>query len=96
MLIARGCEVLAKNWRTRWCEIDIVASYKDVIYFIEVKYRKNAIYGDGFACITPKKHKQMKFAADFWCAQNDWQGDYRMLAASVSGINFDEIKMVSL
>lgn len=55
--------VLERNWKTRMCEIDIVAQKKDVLYFVEVKHRKSDRQGGGLAAITPRKLGQMKFAA---------------------------------
>ena len=40
------------------------------MYFVEVKHRKNDKAGDGTAYITPKKLKQMQFAANLY-ATND-------------------------
>jgi ribonuclease HII len=77
--------IIQQNWRTRYCEIDIVAQKNGVVFFVEVKYRKNASYGDGLEAITPKKLKQVNFAAQMWLQQNDWAGDYQILAISVSG-----------
>ncbi|WP_205838069.1 YraN family protein, partial [Lactobacillus crispatus] len=38
-LMARGHEIVARNWRTRYCEIDIVSVKGEVLYFTEAKYR---------------------------------------------------------
>lgn len=69
-LSQQGYDILQQNWRTRWCEIDIVASKDGVIHFVEVKYRKNARVGDGLTAITPKKVEQMKKAATMWAQVN--------------------------
>lgn len=61
-----GFNVLQRNWKTRWCEIDIVAQKEGRIYFVEVKYRKKADQGGGIADTTPTKKRQMKFAAERW------------------------------
>ncbi|QCT41597.1 ribonuclease HII [TM7 phylum sp. oral taxon 952] len=53
-LVADGHEIIARNWRTRYCEIDIVSKKDKVLYFTEVKYRKNDNFGDGLAAITNK------------------------------------------
>ena len=37
----RGYQIIERNWRRPRCEIDIVAKKGDVIYFVEVKYRRN-------------------------------------------------------
>jgi len=62
-LTADGHEIVARNWRTRYCEIDIVSVKGEVLYFTEVKYRKNDDFGDGLAAITPKKQRQEGFWA---------------------------------
>jgi len=81
----QGYEILSQNWRTRWCEIDIIAKRRKRIYFVEVKYRKLEIWGDGLDAITPKKVKQMTFAAELWVNEHAWRHDTALLAASVRG-----------
>jgi Holliday junction resolvase-like predicted endonuclease len=92
-LIRGGYEILDRNWRTRYCEIDIVAKKDNCVYFVEVKYRKNSYYGNGFEVITPKKLQQMTFAAEMWVSARSWSGDYALMAGSVSGVppTIDEI-----
>jgi len=84
-LAADGHEIIARNWRTRYCEIDIVSVKDDVLYFTEVKYRKNDDFGGGLAAITAKKQRQMRFAAELFIAKNpQYEGrDMRMLAVAV-------------
>ncbi len=69
---SQGYKVVSRNWRTTTCEIDIVAKLKSVMYFIEVKYRKNAAHGSGLDYITLKKLKQMDYAATLWIQVNGW------------------------
>ena len=80
----RGFEVLARNWRTRWCEIDIVARLGDVIYFVEVKYRGRADWGTGVDYITPRKLRQIHFAANFWMARYAHATDYCLAAVGLT------------
>ena len=82
-LLINKYEVLAKNWRTRFCEVDIIAKKQSVVHFIEVKFRQSPRHGDGLDYITPKKLKQMTFAAELWCHENDWRGDWRLSAVGV-------------
>lgn len=84
-----GYKLLAQNWRTRWCEIDIVAQKAQAIYFVEVKYRANARHGTGLDYITPKKLAQMHFAAEFWLSIHGGRAqDYRLAALEVGGPAF--------
>ena len=86
-LTADGHEIIARNWRTRYCEIDIVSMKDDVLWFTEVKYRKNDDFGGGLAAITAKKQRQMRFAAELFMAKHpQYEGcDMRLLAVAVEG-----------
>jgi uncharacterized protein (TIGR00252 family) len=94
-LTAKGCTVYAQNWRTRWCEIDIIATRGNVVYIVEVKYRGSAVWGSGLEYVTPRKLAQMRFAAEFWCAKHNWCGDYRLAAIELTGIPPHVTKAIS-
>ena len=65
-----GHKILARNWKTKFCEIDIVSQKSDVIYFTEVKYRKKPDQGGGMGAITNKKLRQMKFSVELYALSN--------------------------
>lgn len=81
-LVSKGHEILARNWRTKWCEIDIVSKLHDTLYFTEVKHRTRDTSGDGFAAITPRKQQQMTFAAEVYASH--YPGYNLMLAAAMT------------
>lgn len=84
----RGYVIRDRNWKTKQCEVDIIAEKNGCVHFVEVKYRTVSSQGDGFEYITPAKLRQMSFAAEYWVAQNRWEGEYVLSAASVSGPTF--------
>lgn len=84
-LSAEGYKILGRNWRTKVCEIDIVAQKDQTIYFIEVKFRSAQAQGSGFEYIGPQKLRRLRFAAAIWCQNYSWEGDYQLLAAAVDG-----------
>lgn len=84
----KGCAILERNWRTRWCEIDVIAERSGIVYLCEVKYRRHDHQGSGLDYITPKKLRQMQFAAELWVAKHNWSGDYQLCAIEVSGLSF--------
>ncbi len=92
-LIAQKFKIIELNWRTRHCEVDIVAQRKKTLYFIEVKSRKSRTWGSGLDYITPKKLRQMHFAAEMWLSEHDWLGDVRLAALAVDegAITFTEV-----
>lgn len=85
-LLCHGHDIVERNWKTKYCEIDIV-SYKDgTVYFTEVKYRKSAGQGGGLAAITTKKLNQMKFAAKLYAQSKKLdETDLRLAAMSLTG-----------
>jgi putative endonuclease len=57
----RGYAVLARRYRTRFGEIDIICRDGPTIVFVEVKARTNERYGEPAEAVT--LHKQVKVAA---------------------------------
>lgn len=86
-LVRHGHEIIERNWKTKYCEIDIVSKKGDTFYFTEVKHRKDAKAGDGLAAITKKKQNQMAFAAKFY-AHTELRGaqaNLRLAAIATTG-----------
>jgi putative endonuclease len=70
-LQAQGMQILVRNWRNRWSEIDVVAEDNHgTIHVVEVKQRTLANYGSGADYITPDKQHRLKRAALMWVAEN--------------------------
>ena len=86
-LISKGHEIIARNWKTKYCEIDIISNKDDVLYFTEVKYRQNDRVGGGIDAISQKKENQMRFAAKFYLESNDLREkvDAKVSAISLTG-----------
>ncbi len=61
-----GFEIIQRNWKTKFCEIDIIATKQGRYYFVEVKHRKQPGQGGGIAAITARKLRQMRFAAEYY------------------------------
>ncbi len=87
-LKSQGYKVLTTNWKTRHCEIDIVAQKDAIIHFVEVKYRVRNNQGSGLEYITRTKLKQMRLAAEMWVKENNWRLDYCLSAIELSGTDF--------
>lgn len=62
--------VVEQNWRTKYCEIDLIAESSTTRYFIEVKYRSSSWQGGGLAAITENKLQRMRFAAELYIANH--------------------------
>jgi putative endonuclease len=87
-LVRNGFDILARNWQVHGeCEIDIVAIKEDVLFFIEVKFRKNDLYGDGLDYIDDTKLDQMELAAEkFLELELEYEDcDWRLAGMSLTG-----------
>jgi ribonuclease HII len=81
----RGYRVIERNWKTRFCEIDIVAEKDHQLYFVEVKHRKDARSGSGLAAITARKLARMKFAAELYRQRRGGEADASLMAVTTTG-----------
>ncbi|HMQ95739.1 MAG TPA: ribonuclease HII [Candidatus Saccharibacteria bacterium] len=89
--------ILARNWKTKICEIDIVSQLDDTMYFTEVKYRKNDDHGSGMAAITPKKLHQMNRAAEYFALKHAGDTmDLLLAVADVAGLEFELKEWITL
>lgn len=70
-LKARGCKILAQNYRARRGEIDIIARDGEFTVFVEVKTRRSLKFGVPQAAVTWQKQRQIsKVALAYLQAQN--------------------------
>ena len=67
-LTEAGLTVLARNWRCRDGEIDIVAREDDVLVVCEVKTRRSTAYGSPLEAVTDVKAGRLRRLAGAWLA----------------------------
>jgi putative endonuclease len=58
-LTRRGYAILARRYRTRYGEIDIVAEEQGTIVFVEVKAREDMTCGSAAESVTPDKQRRI-------------------------------------
>jgi putative endonuclease len=74
-LLARGDEILDRNWRIREGEIDLVSLSGDgAFHFIEVKTRSSLAFGHPFEAINREKAHRMQRLAMGWLATHGCMG----------------------
>ncbi|WP_006242112.1 YraN family protein [Mycolicibacterium tusciae] len=68
-----GLRVLARNWRCRYGELDVIAAddAARTVVFVEVKTRTSDRYGGVEQAVTPEKVRRLRRLAGLWLARQD-------------------------
>ena len=66
----RGYAIVARRYRSRFGEIDIIANHEETIVFIEVKARDGDEFGGGAAAVTPWKQRRISQMAVEYLSRN--------------------------
>lgn len=69
-LAARGLAVVARNFRVRGGEIDLVCRDGGATVFVEVRSRAGSGFGGAAASITAAKRSRLVIAARHWLARH--------------------------
>ncbi len=77
-LIAQGYELVGRNVRTHYGEIDLIARRGEIAIFVEVKTRTSASFGPPEVAVSARKQQHMLAAAEEYAAEHEidhWQID---------------------
>ena len=84
-----GHEIVARNYKTKLFEVDIVSRKDRALYFTEVKYRGSNDFGAGLDFIDKKKQEKMRLAVAGFLATHPEYIDFTpILAVAEVGKDF--------
>ena len=66
----RGYRMIAKRYRTKSGELDIVAEHEQYYVFVEVKARTDSSFGDPDEAVTLQKQRKLVWMATDYLARN--------------------------
>ncbi|MCW2745934.1 MAG: putative endonuclease related to Holliday junction resolvase [Mycobacterium sp.] len=66
----QGATVLARNWRCRAGEIDLVIAEGTCVAFVEVKTRRTETFGPPQAAVDARRQARLRRAAAAWLADH--------------------------
>jgi putative endonuclease len=69
-LRGNGLRLLRRNFRCRLGEIDLVMADRDLIVFVEVRFRSSNQFGSGFDTVTRAKQRRLIAAARAYLARH--------------------------
>jgi len=70
LLEKRGYTIIARNFKTRYSEIDIIALKENTLVFVEVKARWNLKHGMPEEAVNYRKIQKIKYSAEIFCLKN--------------------------
>lgn len=80
-----GYRVLARNYRTRLGEIDIICTERDTLVFVEVKTRSTAAFGTPADAVDRRKRDRLRrLVEQYICENNPSTTDARIDVVSVT------------
>ena len=85
-LTSLGLQVLDRNWRCRYGELDIIAAdgATRTAVFVEVKTRTSDHFGGVEQAVTPEKVRRLRRLAGLWLAGQD--GSWAKVRIDVIGV----------
>ena len=85
-LAQKGFVIIERNWRHGHLEIDLICRDKDLIVFVEVKTRRNSLYGGASYAVSPRKKRNLSRAAEAWLSREDaWLSPCRFDVICLTG-----------
>jgi len=91
-LVAHGLTIIARNYRCRSGEIDLIARDRDTLVFVEVRLRSSAAFGGAAASITAAKRQRIARAAKHYFGKLGREPTCRFDAVLLDGLNPQHIE----
>ena len=78
-LIEKGMRYIESIFYTRYGEIDLVFTDEDekILVFVEVRYRKNAEFGEPIETIDRRKLEKIIISSQIYIKEKRWKQDVR-------------------
>ena len=86
-LVGKGFQILARNFHSRYGEIDVIACNEQYLVFVEVKTRSPGAIAQPQMAVTKSKQQKLIKTALVWMQKNppDRQPRFDVIALTVSG-----------
>lgn len=67
----KGYQLVTRNYRSRYGEIDLIVKNQAFLVFVEVKLRKSAEFATAAEYVDARKQAKLRTTAEFWLMDND-------------------------
>ena len=87
-LLNHGYRIIARNFKARYGELDIICIQENVLIFVEVKTRVGVEFGLPEEAVTPKKLREVIKTSEYFVLTHDGLPEAQRI--DVIGIQLDE------
>jgi len=81
----QGLRLLARNYRSRSGEIDLVMQQTDTLVFVEVRYRQSSHFGSALESVTLAKQRKLFSTASRFLQERALDAPCRFDVVGISG-----------
>ncbi|MEQ8924702.1 MAG: YraN family protein [Fulvivirga sp.] len=82
-LSQKGYEIVARNYRYKRSEIDLICKHENLLIFIEVKAKSYVSFGEPELSVDEKKSAKVIEGAEHYIHDTNWQSDIRFDVISI-------------
>ena len=86
-LVRAGLRLVARNYRCRGGEIDLIMRDGHQLVFVEVRLRRDRRFGGALASIDYRKQRRLTLAATHFLQRHPWEGPCRFDVVGLSEPN---------
>lgn len=90
-LLQQGLTLVERNYYCRMGEIDLIMQHQNSLVFIEVRYRKNNLFGGAAESITTKKQDKLQKTALHYIQQHKSRQNTRFDVVAITGLQPEQI-----
>lgn len=95
-LMENGYEIVQRNFRYRYSEIDLIVKKDGFLVFVEVKTRSSTAFGEPENFVSARQEAKIHQGAEEYIFKSDWHGPIRfdivsvVLGKSISITHFED------
>ncbi len=82
----KGFTIIERDWHSGHRDIDIIATYNNVVVFVEVKTRRNRLFGEPEEAIDYKKLSNLRAAINHYIKFKNIRNTVRLDAITIVGV----------
>ena len=81
----KGYDIIERDWKSGHRDLDIIAANDDMLVFVEVKTRRNRVFGEPEEAIDYRKLQNLRQAINYYVKSRRINREFRLDVITVVG-----------